>query len=78
MKTWLAAVVSLLAGVLGAVLGVVVGFGVGLLVLEGCRERMECEDIPIFVLCIGIVFGIAAAAISWRVLRRTTDRGEPR
>jgi ABC-type Fe3+ transport system permease subunit len=74
MKTWQAAVVSLLAGVLGAVLGAVIGFGVGLLVLQGCRERMECEGMWAFWFGGGVVFGVAAAVISWGVVRPTTDK----
>jgi hypothetical protein len=77
MKTWQAAVVSLLAAVLGAVLGAVVGFGVGLLVLEGCRDRMECDSMWAFWIGGGVVFGVAAAVISWRVVRGGPDGGEP-
>jgi len=80
MKIWQAvvsALVSLLAGVLGAVVGAVVGFGAGLLVLQECRDRMECEDIPVFWVGGGVVFGVGAAVTAWRLMRRMTDSGEP-
>jgi hypothetical protein len=81
MKTWqvslLAAVVSLLAGALGAVLGAVIGFGLGLLVLEGCRDRAECEDMWLFATAGVIVFGLGAAVMAWSLVRRMPDRRKP-
>lgn len=49
-----------------------------LLVLEGCRDRAECEDRWLFATAGGIVFGLGAAVMGWGLVRRMADRGKPR